>query len=217
MQRTRVATRTILVLPLAPFVFGACGLLFTHAPPVGYEKLTHFTCTESTTMPVLDAVFSALNLIGAVAIAGNPDQYDNPGQATASGIIWGAISAVSAGVGFNRVHKCVVAKAQMAERQVAAPAPAVPRGNVQTVLIVNPDTLKVGAQSQFVANAFDASNTVLTSRMFRWSSSNDAIASVSNSGLVIARAPGTVLIAANSDNIVGTARVVVVSEVVPEH
>jgi len=42
-----------------------------------------------------------------------------------------------------------------------------------------------------------------------WSSSNDAIASVSNAGLVTAHAAGAVVIAANTGNVVGTARLVV--------
>jgi len=46
-------------------------------------------------------------------------------------------------------------------------------------------------------------------RPFLWSSSNDAIASVSNAGLVTAHAAGTVVIAANAGNVVGTARIVV--------
>ena len=45
--------------------------------------------------------------------------------------------------------------------------------------------------------------------MFVWSSSNDAIASVNNAGLVTAHATGAVVIAANTDNVVGTANIVV--------
>jgi uncharacterized protein YjdB len=45
--------------------------------------------------------------------------------------------------------------------------------------------------------------------LFAWSSSNDAIASVSSAGLVTAHGPGTVVIAANTSNVVGTASILV--------
>jgi hypothetical protein len=158
-----------------------------------------------------------LNILGALAIAGNKDNYDNPDQAVASGFIWAVISGVSAGVGFDRVNKCVAAKRALAQRQGSPPTtPAQGGGSVglapiQTVLIMGGrDTLTVGEQEQFVAKAFDASGTVILGRPFTWSSSNDAIASVSNAGLVTTHATGTAVIAANSDNVVGTERIVVV-------
>jgi uncharacterized protein YjdB len=71
------------------------------------------------------------------------------------------------------------------------------------------DTLRAGDSIQLVAKALDGSGGYYINKIFRWSSSNDAIASVSNSGLVTAHAPGTVVIAANADNVVGTANMVV--------
>jgi uncharacterized protein YjdB len=58
--------------------------------------------------------------------------------------------------------------------------------------------------------AYDAVGEVIAAGRFKWSSSNDAIASVSNFGLVTAHTSGEVVIAANADNVVGTVRVVVV-------
>jgi uncharacterized protein YjdB len=177
-----------------------------------------FQCTESTMAPTLDVLWGSLNLLGALEIAGNPDQYDNPNGATAFGFAWAVLSAVSAGVGYDRVSKCVAAKRALAERQASAStAPAGGSGNVglvpiQTVLIMGGrDTLAVGEQEQFIAKAFDATGTVILGRPFAWSSSNDAIASVSNAGLVTTHATGTAVIAANSNNVVGTERIVVVS------
>jgi hypothetical protein len=218
MKRTRVSsTLAILILGFAPFVCGACGLLFTHGPPPGHERLTSFTCTESATGPILDIVWGSLNFIGALAIAGNPDQYNNPDQATASGLVWAAVSAISAGVGFDRVHKCLAAKRQLAERQARAPsapggAPRVEGVDIQMVVITpNPDTLTIGGHVQLVASASASSGAVYLNGTFAWSSSNDAIASVSNDGLVTAHAEGKVVIAANTANVVGTASVLVVS------
>lgn len=61
---------------------------------------------------------------------------------------------------------------------------------------------------QVVATAMNSGGVSIMNKMFRWSSSNDAIASV-NSGLITAHASGEIVIAANTDNIVGTARIVV--------
>ena len=211
--------RSIVLLALAPFVFGACSMLFTHGPPEGHEKMVYFTCSESNTGPVLDIVWGALNITGALVIAGHRDEYDNPDQGVATGVVWGIISGISAGIGFDRVKKCQAAKRQLAERQASAPAHAeqVAPGRaaevagVQTVVIQSgDDTLTIGQPVQFAAKAFDANGTVARNvTTFRWSSSNDAVASVSDAGLVTPRAPGTAVIAANSYNVVGTARVVV--------
>ena len=207
--------RALVLLASTPFLLGACGLLFTKGPPAGHEQMTSFEWTQSNTGPVVDIVFGAVNLIASIAVANDPNSeyYTSSGQAIASGVVWGVIMGASAGVGFDRVKKCVAAKRQLAERQAHAPgrteAGLVP---VQTVLIMGGrDTLTVGEQVQFVAKAFDSTNAVISGSAFAWSSSNDAIASVSNSGLVTTRAPGTVVIAANSANVVGTTRVVVLS------
>jgi uncharacterized protein YjdB len=82
---------------------------------------------------------------------------------------------------------------------------------VVMAVIITPaaDTLAVGAQLQLVAAAHTSSGATTLGRMFTWSSSNDAIASVSNAGLVTARAPGSVVIAANTNNVVGTATIFV--------
>jgi len=182
--------------------------------------MTSFECTQSNTGPVVDIVFGAVNLIASIAVANDPsnEYYSSSGQAIASGVIWAAISGVSAGVGFDRVKKCVAAKRALRERQANAHPASVGSSTsvglvpVQTVLIMGGrDTLTVGEQVQFVAKAFDSTNAVISGSAFAWSSSNDAIASVSNSGLVTTRAPGTVVIAANSANVVGTTRVVVLS------
>ncbi len=209
MNRNRSLSHlTILLLGVTPFALGACGLLFTHGPPPEHEHLDYFTCTESNTGPILDVVWGALNLVGAAAIAGNPDQYDNPDQAEASGVIWGLVSGVSAGVGFDKTSKCIAAKRKLAERRAKAPAVA----DVQTVQITPAvDTLAVGERIQLIASAIASSGAAVPDRTFAWSSSNDAIASVSNSGLVTTHATGMVVIAANTNNLVGTASIVVMA------
>jgi len=111
-------------------------------------------------------------------------------------------------VGFDKTSKCIAAKRKLAERRAKAPAVA----DVQTVQITPAvDTLAVGERIQLIASAIASSGAAVPDRTFAWSSSNDAIASVSNSGLVTTHATGMVVIAANTNNLVGTASIVVVA------
>jgi uncharacterized protein YjdB len=55
-------------------------------------------------------------------------------------------------------------------------------------------SLAAGATLSLTATALDAAGTVLTGRTLQWQSSNDAIATVSASGLLTALSPGTVAI-----------------------
>ncbi len=209
MNRNRSRSHlTILLLGVTPFALGACGLLFTHGPPAEHEQLDAFSCTESNTGPILDIVWGALNLASAATVAGHEDQYANPSQAEASGVVWGLISGFSAGVGFDKTSRCIAAKRKLAERRARARVVA----DVQTVQITPAvDTLAIGERVQLVASAIASSGTAVPDRTFTWSSSNDAIASVSNSGLVTTHAAGAAVIAANTNNVVGTASIVVAS------
>jgi hypothetical protein len=195
----------------------ACGFLFTQAPPAGHEHMDYFTCTESDVGPILDVVWGGLNLVGAVIIASDREAYESPDAAIVSGLAWSILSGSAAAVGFNRVKQCRAAKGLLAQRQSqnhAAPVATGPNdpAAVQTVVVTPPaDTLAIGATLQLVATAYHSSGVAIPGRSFTWSSSNDAVASVSNAGLVTANAPGMVVIAANTGNVVGTARLVVVA------
>jgi hypothetical protein len=198
----------------------ACGFLFSHAPPEGHEQMDYFSCTENNTGPIIDVVWGSLNVIGALVVASDPDYYESegydPGTAVAVGLAWGAVSGTAAVVGFNKSKKCRAAKQALAERQAQAlPAAEQPTPSLDMTVhavVISPasDTLKsIGAQVQLTATARNSAGVVVFNKAFRWSSSNDAIASVSNAGLVTAHAPGTVAIAANTENVVGTAEIVV--------
>jgi len=207
---------------LGTVMLAGCGVWFTHGPPPGYEQMEHFSCSETNTGPILDVVFGGLNLLGSVLIAGDPEAYgydsSNSGAVIASGVIWAGALGVSAAVGFDKVKKCRAAQQERAHRQAsarAAPAAPPPPSEAPAIdsLRVDPaaNTLAVGGTVQLAALAFGPSGAVVPPPAFHWSSSNDAIASVSTDGLVTAHAPGTAVIAANGAGVVGTAKVVVTS------
>jgi len=89
---------------------------------------------------------------------------------------------------------------------VSAPAP-VPVASVS----VSPaaPSLDVGTTVQLAATTRDANNNVLTGRTVSWSSSNNAVSTVSSSGLVTAVAVGSATITATSETKTGTAAVTV--------
>jgi hypothetical protein len=180
--------------------------------------MQHFSCTEGNAGPIIDAIWAGLSVISAAAAAADPDYYEDQGYdpeaLVTGGLIWGAVSGTAAGVGFNKSKKCRAAKLQLAQRQSQLQLPAAPltADAIVQAVVISPaaDTLvAVGAQIQLVATALNSRGVAVVNKLFRWSSSNDAIASVSNAGLVTAHANGAVVIAANADNIVGTAYVVV--------
>jgi uncharacterized protein YjdB len=77
------------------------------------------------------------------------------------------------------------------------------------VLLPNRIDAAVGSTTQLSATAFDGSGNALTDRAIIWSSSNQAVASVSNNGLVTAVAPGTATITAASEGKTSTSTVTV--------
>jgi hypothetical protein len=206
----------ICLLGLLTIANSGCGLIFSHAPPEGYEEMDHFTCTESNAGPIIDVVWGSLNVLGALVAASNPDEYES--STVVVGLSWGVVSSISAGVGFNKSKKCRAAKQEVAARHAEERGPEEAEEVVEPVVppviqvvVVSPtaDTLAIDEQLQLGAIAYSPSGGILTDRSFTWSSSNDAIASVSNGGLVTAHASGTVVIAANTGNVVGTASIVV--------
>jgi len=75
-------------------------------------------------------------------------------------------------------------------------------------------TLAVGESHQFTATVRSTSGTVLRDRTVTWSSDDDAVASISGTGLVTAHTPGPVEITATSDGKSGSASLEVTTETV---
>ncbi|HEX8211290.1 MAG TPA: Ig-like domain-containing protein [Longimicrobium sp.] len=63
--------------------------------------------------------------------------------------------------------------------------------------------MRVGQTMQLAATARDAAGNALSGRSFAWSSTSEAIASVSSGGMVTSTAPGTVTIRATADGKTG--------------
>lgn len=204
-------TRAVTVVGLLSLLLTGCGFLISQGPPTGHEHMNSFSCTESNAGPTIDIVWATLNVLGAVAAMSQPDAYENSGQIVAVGLGWGVVSSLSAASGFKKSKQCRQALQQLADRNMRVTAPDTSGGPPAAAVVITPsnDTLAVGEQLQLLAEVHGSSGAVIPNKDFTWSSSNDAIASVTNAGLVSAHASGSVVIAANSNNVVGTARIVV--------
>jgi hypothetical protein len=216
--RVRLPAATALCLAL--FMSGGCGLAYTKGPPAGHEHLNSFDCTESKVGPISDFVWAGLTVASTVLVLAEEDGYwyseGEKTQAILGGIAWTGLSTASGVVGLRRVSRCREARQLLAERLAlqeqrrADPSPLEAGITVHTVQ-VSPQTssIRVGEQLQLSASAIDSEGMRILIRSFDWTSSNTAVASVDADGLVTARAPGRVMIAANIQGVVGTAEVVV--------
>ena len=83
---------------------------------------------------------------------------------------------------------------------------------ILTHIAVNPGTATLAslrATTQFSATAHDQKGRPMTGKMFGWRSSNPAVATVSNTGLVTAVGDGSATISAMAEGVTGTANVMV--------
>ncbi len=75
--------------------------------------------------------------------------------------------------------------------------------NQVAIVSVVPDSgnIRVGETQQYMAAAFNLNNDRLVGKIFSWRSSNSAIATIDNTGILTAIMPGTVHIVASTDGI----------------
>lgn len=216
-MRRRAAMTLMLALTLE-----ACGVALTHGPPYGHEQLTHFNCTDSTIGPILDIVVGTVVSVRNAALAfKEEDSYQdtsNSEQLLIGAAVSAIVMGVSSAIGFDKVAKCHAAKQRLAARQAqpSAPAGAAPgtasvAATVDSVVVRPTDaTLGVGDTLRLAATAYGAGRALpLGASDFVWASSNDAIAAVSNEGLVRVHAPGTAVVTAAVNHAIGKVWVIV--------
>jgi uncharacterized protein YjdB len=161
---------------------------------------------ESARLPVgttIDLVATVRDINGNI-LAGYPVTWRSSDAAIASVSAAGRVTAHAVGA--------VTMTASAADRSATSaitvdPAPPVPVSSVE----VSPAaaTVQPGATAQLTAVARDAAGNVLPGRAITWSSGSDAIATVSETGLVTGVTAGATTITATSEGVSGTAAVTV--------
>jgi alpha-tubulin suppressor-like RCC1 family protein len=136
-------------------------------------------------------------------------QTGNAAVATVSGS--GVVTAVAAG-GPVTITATSEGRSGTAQVTVSAPLPA----PVNTVALTGGGaSIGVGATTTFTATLRDAANSILTGRAVVWATSNAAVATVSQAGVVTGvTAGGPVTITATSEGKSGTAQVTVTAPAV---
>jgi trimeric autotransporter adhesin len=137
-------------------------------------------------------------------LTGRTIAWSSSNAAVASVSAAGLVTAVAAGT--SQIVATVEGHTGSATLTVTAAPPAVVT-SVTTTL--GSSSLTAGATTQASAVARDASGNTLTGRAIAWSSSNTAIATVNNAGVVTAVAAGTAQIRATVDGVVGSVTVTV--------
>ena len=119
-----MSTRALLRITLLCALFltsTACSWAFVDGPPPNHESLPFFTCTESKTWPILDAVWGGLAVIGGIgALASSDEEFagDDRVATRVLGLAWVVASGFSARSGFSKVNECRAAYAGLAQRSV---------------------------------------------------------------------------------------------------
>lgn len=191
---------TVASLLLLSVPASGCGFILAHGPPEGHGRMDDFSCTESNVGPIIDIIaFGGLALTFATWEPPYGDR--DPARAIAASGAAAVVGGSSAAVGFIKSKRCRAAKRQLAER----------RAQWRVVVVIpSVDTLAVGERVQLTAAVHGPSGLPIRTAEFTWSSSSDAIASVTNAGLVTAHVIGSVVITARTDSVIGAAHLIVV-------
>jgi uncharacterized protein YjdB len=116
---------------------------------------------------------------------------------SAAGVVT-ALAVGSSQVAANALGKSGIATITVTKTPVAS-----------VVVLPNRIDATVGSKTQLTATPFDGAGNALTDRAIIWSSSNQAVATVSTTGLVTAIAPGTSTITAGSEGKTSTSTITV--------
>jgi uncharacterized protein YjdB len=119
----------------------------------------------------------------------------------------GRVSAVNAGTATITARVDTARGTSTITVQSTPPPPPAPVASV--AVAPSSATINAGATAQLSATLRDASNNVLTGRSVAWTTSNDAVATVSGSGLVTGVAAGSATITATSEGKSGSASITV--------
>ena len=183
------ATFTVTAPPPAPVASVTVSLASSSANPGQTTQATATTRDANNNV-----------LTGRVVTWGS----SNPAVATVSSS--GLVTAVAAGT----AQITATSEGQSGSATYTVNSPPPPPAPVASVTVsVTSSSLTPGQTTQATATTRDASNNVLTGRAVTWNSSNNAIATVSTSGLVTAVAAGTAQITATSEGVSGNTTVTV--------
>ncbi len=194
-----VITRRSLTVAFTLATLTACGGGSTGPQGGSVATVTVSPTGETVLVGASVTLTATLRDVAGNAVTGEPVAWStsNAAVATVSG---GVVTGVSPG-GPVTITATSGGKSGTATVTVAP----VPVASVEVTPLA--DTLEVGGTRQFAAILRSANGTVLNGRTVTWSTGDNAVASVSASGLVTAVSPGIATMTASSEGIVGSASI----------
>ncbi len=115
-MRIPCLTRTALIGVISLCASG-CSFLFVQGPPAGHEQMRVVSCTDSKTLPLLDAIWAGASALDLILYAtdegyGGRDRGAGIAESAARALIWG----IAASKGYKKVRECRAAKELWARR-----------------------------------------------------------------------------------------------------
>ena len=108
-MRIPCLTRTALIGVISLCASG-CSFLFVKGPPAGHEQMRVVSCTDSKTLPLLDAIQAGLGAATAIFALADAGASNTRGSDILSGagsaVVWG----IAASKGYEKVRECRAAK-----------------------------------------------------------------------------------------------------------
>ena len=194
---TAVAVGTAQIIATSETKSGSATLTVAAAPPAPVASVTVTLAASSRTPGQTTQATATLRDANNNVLTGRSIIWssDNPGVATVTPS--GLVTAIAVG------SAAIIASCEGQTGNATLTVTVVPVATVSVSLASG--MLKPSQTTQATATLRDANNNVLTGRSITWSSSDDALATVDQSGLVTAVAVGSVQIKATSEGKNGTA------------
>jgi uncharacterized protein YjdB len=201
---TAIAAGTANIIATSEGKSGSATYNVTVPPPAPVATVTVSLATSTLNIGQTTQASAVTRDASGFVLSGRAVSWSssNPSIATVSST--GVVTAVAAGSA--SITATSETKTGSATASVNAPAPA-PVSTVTVSLATS--TIQPGQTSQASAVTRDANGNVLTGRTITWTSSNNAVATVSSNGLVTGVAAGSATITATSETKTGSAGITV--------
>ncbi|HWJ21686.1 MAG TPA: Ig-like domain-containing protein [Gemmatimonadaceae bacterium] len=184
---------------IAASVSGHSGIAKVTIVPKAVGSVTVTPASAKLTVGTSTNLAVALFDAGGQPLTGRDVAWKSSDEAVASVDANGRVTALAPGA--------AIVTATSEGRSASAAITVVPVAVGAVSIAPSSAAIVVGQSTQLTANVTDVNGAPLRDRFVAWSSSNDQIATVSSSGLVVARAVGTVTITATVEAKSATASV----------
>ncbi|MDB4916314.1 MAG: Ig domain protein group 2 domain protein [Gemmatimonadetes bacterium] len=199
---TAVSVGTATIDAVVGGITGSATVVVNPVPPAPVKAVNVSVKTNLIVAETVTAFASTLDASGG-ALTGRAVTWSSSNSDVVSVSAIGAVTAVAAGT-------ATISATSEGIQGTATIVVSLPPSAVKTVMVrlVDPTPFP-GLTSQAIATTLDVNGVVLTGKSITWSSSNSAVATVSELGIVTAVSSGAAAITATSEGQIGSAIITV--------